>query len=91
MERVLPVNGGEIDGVSLAPPLNPQGRQGGGIIACPGVPVLVEAGGAFSTGVGLSTLADGRVVQHTSGFRVLRSLQSSGAAGALVWCVFTHP
>jgi len=82
MERVAPTAGGAIDGVSMHSP------HIGGYVACAGVPVKVEASAAFSAGVDLETLADGRVKQLAAGKAVLRALQASAGAGSVVWCVF---
>lgn len=87
LTRVAPTAGGPADGVSLATHPDP-GSPGSCHLACTGVPVLVEAGAAFSTGVSLETLVDGRVKAVVSGKAVMRSLQSSGGAGAVVWAVF---
>lgn len=82
MERVAPAAGGTIDGVSMHAPYI------GGYMACPGLPVKVEASASFSAGVDLETLADGRVKQVASGKAVLRALQASAGAGSVVWCAF---
>jgi hypothetical protein len=82
MTRVAPTAGGTIDGVSAG------ANSSGGYVACPGVPVQVEASAAFSLGADLETLADGRVKTVATGKAVLRALEASAGAGSIVWCCF---
>lgn len=90
LTRVAPTAGGAISGVSYGHGYDPQTGQhrGGGRIACPNVPVKVEASAAFSVGAQLETLADGRVKAVVSGTPVLTALEASSGAGAVVWAVF---
>lgn len=60
-----------------------------GLLAVPGLAVIVESGGAFASGASLQSDATGRAIVAGAGKVVLRALQASGAAGAFVWAVFT--
>jgi hypothetical protein len=91
------IAGGDVDGVG-GPQQSHHDEDGNPIIdpttllvfAIPGLPVLVEAGAAFSAGQGLKTDAQGRAVPNTSGsVAVLRALEGASAAGDLVLAVFT--
>lgn len=92
-----PSSGADIDGVladgdDFGPGVDaahPDRLDGAGYVACPGMPVLVEASASFSSGANLETLADGRVKAVAGGTVVLRALQASSAAGDIVWAVFT--
>lgn len=77
-----PAAGGAVDGCG-AP-------QGGGIFACPGWPIRVEAGGTFAAGDLLQTDALGRVVLRTTGAVVARALEAAAAAGNVVQAVFAR-
>lgn len=77
-----PSVGGDIDGVRVGSSWFP---------AHPGACVNVESSAAFSSGVTLASIADGRVRTATAGeYGVLRALTSSGGAGVVVSAVFTH-
>jgi hypothetical protein len=90
LQRLAPAAGGTIDGVSYGHGYDPISGQhrGGGRIACPHIPVRVEASAAFSAGAQLETLADGRVKAVAGGTAVLKALEASSGAGAIVWAVF---
>lgn len=83
--------GADIDGVSgSVSGFNELGAPNGNClyIACPGWPVLVEAGGSFVSGAILQSDGLGRAIVQSSGKGVLRALQA-GSLGATVWAVFT--
>jgi hypothetical protein len=90
LQRVAPTAGGTIDGVSYGHGNDSQTGQhrGGGRIACPHVPVRVEASAAFAVGAQLETLADGRVKAVATGTPVLKALEAAAGAGSIVWAVF---
>jgi hypothetical protein len=81
---VAPAAGGVIDGVTCH--IGSSTIHGHPYIV--GYPVSVEAGGAFSAGADLETLADGRMVTRTTGRIVMRALEASGGAGTIVWAGF---
>jgi len=85
VQRVVPSAGADVDGVSGSG----TNGAGGGLFACPGLPVQVEASAAFSSGALLECLADGRVKQQAGGIGVLRALESSAGSGSIVWACFT--
>ncbi len=90
LQRAAPAAGGAIAGVSFGHFYDAQTGQhrGGGRIACPNVPVKVEASAAFAVGAQLETLADGRVKALAGGTAVLVALEAAAGAGAICWCVF---
>lgn len=84
-QMVFPSAGADVDGVSIN-----SGAPTAGHIALPGLPFKVEAGGAFAAGASLATDSSGRAVAWVGGqVAVARALQAAGAAGAVVWAVFT--
>lgn len=92
-----PSAGGDIDGVladgdDFGPgptPTGPDRLDGAGYVACPGVPIKVEASASFSAGANLETGTDGKVKAVASGKAVLRALEASTADGDIIWAVFT--
>jgi hypothetical protein len=87
-----PVNGGDIDLISLGPASGSsasieQGGTDAAHVAVPGTLVQVMAGAAFGAGVSLQTDAQGRAVPVSGGLAVLRSMAAASAAGEVVWAV----
>lgn len=83
-----PSAGGAIDGVTVRADDVEPGPQMFGIPATPGMPVMVEAGGAFSEGDDLEVQADGQFVTASGGKVVARTLEDAVASQSLVWAVF---
>jgi hypothetical protein len=83
-----PAAGGDIDGVSGDFVFGNGTERLYFFPASAGGHLQVEASASITSGALLETLADGRVKPHGTGKAVLRALES-GAAGALIWCVFT--